>query len=78
MGRASNRKRTAEHLDEMAARAARRDLRRRRRLGLLAKQAEARHRAKQLNEFFAKQDAFLRGEGERPVYPEASASSASS
>lgn len=40
----------------MAVRAAKRNLRRRRRLGLLAKQAEARVRAQQLREFFAERD----------------------
>lgn len=48
--RAATRKRTDGHKDEMAARAARRDLRRRRRLGLLAAQAQAREMSRRIVE----------------------------
>lgn len=50
MGRASRRKGSDPHLDEMAARAARRDLRRRRLIGLRVAQAQAREVSRRLVE----------------------------
>ena len=48
--RAATRKRTEAHKDQMAVRAAKRDLRRRRRIGLLVGQAQAREMARRLVE----------------------------
>ncbi len=48
--RAAKRKQTEQHKDEMAIRAMKRDLRRRRKIGLLIGQAQAREMARRLVE----------------------------
>lgn len=48
--RAATRKQTEAHKDEMAVRAAKRDLRRRRRIGQLVSQVQAREMARLLKE----------------------------
>ena len=60
--RAATRKHTEAHKDEMAIRTMKRDLRRRRSIGLAIKQAQGRELAKRLTAYYA-------GEGEKPCVP---------
>lgn len=54
--RAATRKQTDQHKDEMAIRAAKRDLRRRRRIGVLIGRAQAREMARRLTEELEKRE----------------------
>ncbi len=64
--RAATRKQTEQHKDEMAIRAAKRDLRRRRRIGTLVSQAKAREMSRMIVEAAAGKGL---EEGVKPCVP---------